>query len=82
MLEQINEPIEVEAYFGPQGGARPLKFIRHGREYVIEKVNLMYSKWSGRTKLHYFAVSDGANYYKLCLDSENLKWTLVEIYAE
>ncbi len=81
MLEQINEPIEVEVYFGP-GQVRPRKFIWHGRKYEIQKVNLTYAKRDGRVKFYYFAVSDSTNYFKLEFNTETLFWKLVEIYVE
>ena len=91
MLEQINEPIEVIAKFvllrqgfGGQAGNKtiPVKFLWQGREILVKKVNLAYSRWEGRIKLHYFAVSDEANYFKLQLNSETLQWTLLESYVE
>ncbi|OGE87963.1 MAG: hypothetical protein A3J07_02265 [Candidatus Doudnabacteria bacterium RIFCSPLOWO2_02_FULL_49_13] len=81
MLEQINQPIEVAAHFGLHQ-VRPLKFVWRGREYRVQKVNLTWSRWEGRTKFYYFAVSDNANYYKLQFNSESLAWTLLESYVE
>ena len=81
MLEQINEPIEVIASF-KRGGLFPAKFLWNSREILIKKVNLTYSRFVGRTKFYYFAVSDGANYFKLQFNTEDLTWTLLESYSE
>jgi hypothetical protein len=81
MFETINEPIEVIAKFS-QNRTIPVKFLWNGREVLVSKVNLVYSRLVGRTKFYYFAVSDSANYFKLQFNSENLQWTLLESYAE
>jgi len=91
MLEQINEPIEVIAKFvllrqgfGGQAGNKtiPVKFLWQGREILIKKVNLAYSRWEGRSKFYFFAVSDSTNYFKLQFNSESLGWTLLETYTD
>jgi hypothetical protein len=81
MLETINETIEVIAKFSDKKTI-PVKFLWHGREILIKKVNLAYSAWEGRTKFHFFAVSDDTNYFKLQFNAENLSWTLLESYAD
>jgi hypothetical protein len=97
MLEQINEPIEVIVKFallrqgshlrqGFGGQARnktiPVKFFWNGREILIKKINLVWSSFEGRVKFYFFAVSDDANYFKLQFNTDNLSWTLLEVYAE
>ena len=81
MLEQINDPIEVIAKFSGNQTI-PVKFLWHGREILIKKVNLAYSRREGRVKFYFFAVSDSVNYFKLQFNSDNLAWTLLESYAE
>ena len=81
MFSEINERIEVICRF-EQGKAVPLNFFWHAREITIKKINLSYTKWDGRTKFYYFAVSEGADYFKLQFDSNNLSWTLIETYTE
>jgi len=81
MLEQINEPIEVVSYF-KQGRLIPVKFFWQGKPYFVQKVNLDYSHWEGRSKVYYFAVSDNVNYFKLQFDTDTLKWILLESYTE
>jgi hypothetical protein len=81
MLEEVNEPIDVACRFiGNQ--LIPVRFLWHGQEIIIEKINLSWSNFEGRAKFYFFAVSDNANYFKLQFNSENLSWTLLESYAD
>lgn len=81
MYETINQAVQVAALF-KAGQAIPLKFMWNGREYPVRKVNLAYTKYEGRSKIYYFAVSDETNYFKLRFNSDDLGWTLVETYVE
>jgi hypothetical protein len=81
MYESINQIIQVAALF-KGGQAIPLKFMWNGREYPVRTVNLSYTKYEGRSKIYYFAVSDNSNYFKLRFNSDDLGWTLVETYVE
>lgn len=81
MFSQINDPIEVVAFM-KAGEIRPLKLLWHGREVVIKIVNLSWSRWEGRSKIYYFAVSDSTDYFKLRFDTDKLSWTLLESYIE
>jgi hypothetical protein len=81
MYETINQNVHVAALF-KAGQAIPLKFLWNGREYPVKKVNLSYTKYEGRSKIYYFAVSDNSNYFKLRFNSEDLSWVLVETYVE
>lgn len=81
MFTQINEDIEVIAVF-KQGVATPARFSWHGREYRVEKVNLRYSRFEGRGKVYYFAVSDSINYFKLRFDTDKMHWSLIESYTD
>lgn len=81
MLETINEPIEVIVLFRASK-LIPIKFQWQGREFAVKKVNLIYNHREGTTKIYYFAVSDGVNYFKLQFNTENLQWTLLETYSD
>ena len=81
MFSQINEPIQVAAKF-KQNQLLPFKFAWNNQEYLIKKINLTYSSREGGTKIYYFAVSDGANYFKLRFDSGDLSWKLLESYVD
>jgi len=80
-FNQINEVIEVVAIFRANK-ANPVKFAWQGREYKIEKLNLMHSRFEGRSKIYYFEVSDKVNYFKIKFDTDKLIWTLIETYAD
>lgn len=81
MFEQINEPVNVVSRFS-DSRLEPVKFLWHGREYSVKKINLTWSSWEGRSKIYYFAVSDSTNYFKLRFDTEDLSWTLLESFTE
>ena len=81
MFEQINEKIEVVARFR-RNGLEPYKFLWQSREILIKKINLAYSAYAGRSKIYFFAVSDGTSYFKLQFNTENLRWTLLETYVD
>lgn len=78
MLETINDPVQVAAVF-KAGNIEPRKFLWHNREYPITSINLVYSRYEGRAKVYYFAVSDSANFFKLRFNSDDLTWVLVEV---
>lgn len=81
MFNQINEIIDVVAIF-KDGKLTPAKFSWQGREYRVERVNLRYSRFEGRSKVCYFAVNDLSNYFKLRFDTDKMQWILVENYVE
>ncbi|HEX9502809.1 MAG TPA: hypothetical protein VF974_00615 [Patescibacteria group bacterium] len=81
MFDQINEPIEVVSIFR-ENKLIPFKFFWQGQEILIKKVNLTHSRFEGRVKFYFFAVSDNTNYFKLQFNTDNLSWTLLESYAE
>lgn len=82
MPEQIQEPIIVAAVFGKNPQLKPVWFVWRGQKYKILKVTYSWADNEGRTKRYHFAVSDGANVYELCYDSERLIWQLVAVEME
>jgi hypothetical protein len=81
MFEQINDNIEVVTIFR-ENKIIPFKFLWKGQEVLIKKVNISYSRFEGRIKYYFFAVSDETNYFKLQFNTDNLSWTLLESYAD
>ena len=81
MFSQLNDPIEVAVIY-KEARALPWKFLWQGREIKISKVNLIHHIWEGRSKIYYFAVTDGTSYFKLRFDTDKLTWTLVESYTD
>ncbi len=81
MLEKINEPIEVLVKFkGRQ--VLPAKFFWRGKEYEVEKVNLVHQQRQGSDKIYYFSVSDSANFFRLAFFTRDLSWRLEELYYD
>ncbi len=78
MIQEINDSVQVVVIF-KAGVMEPRKFLWHGREYPVKSVNLTYSRFEGRAKVYYFAVSDSANFFKLRFNSDDLTWALVEV---
>lgn len=81
MLNEIDEPIQVEATFSGTG-LRPLWFTWKGRRYKIKEVTYTWGDSQGKSRLYYFSASDGVNLYELCFNAENLTWRLNRIYCE
>lgn len=81
MHQELDDAIQVAATF-TNGRLSPVKFVWRAREYKVVQINLTYSRFEGRAKIYYFAVSDGANFFKLRFDSHSLAWSLIETYVE
>lgn len=81
MHEQIDEPIDVMVSFRGTR-VKPEVFLRDGREYRIDKVNMVYTSPEDGTRVYYFAVSDAAHYFKLRFNPATLQWRLREVYFD
>ncbi len=80
-IEWVNEPVEVRVDFcGRHVMPRAMRW--NNRTYPIDRVNMVHSSNNGECKLFFFSVSDKTNYFKLQLNTSNLEWRLVEMYAE
>jgi len=76
--QKLHENVRVFTDFnGTQ--VRPVVFVRAGRKYEIERVNLVYRKRVGKRYVWCFAVSDEGNNFVLVYDPESLAWTLEEV---
>lgn len=80
MYELINEPIEVFAAFTKQG-IEPICFTWRDKEYDVKSINFIHTSKSGDTKLIHFAITSGADTYRITLDSTYFSWRLEEIYT-
>ncbi len=78
MYQEIKEPIDVVVAYR-QGKAEPMLFKWNGRQYKVERVNLVHSERRGREKVYIFSVSDRANAFRLKFYTETLKWELQEM---
>ena len=79
--QTLNDPIEVDARFGPRG-MRPLAFVWQGRRRLVREVTAGWSERDGALKHRCFAVTDGQGAYELRFDVRALRWWLVRIALE
>jgi hypothetical protein len=77
--ELINQTIDVLVAFN-QKRAIPLFFKWSNRKYKIDKVNLIHSAFEGKVKFYYYSITSQNNFFKLCFNTDNNKWTLEEAY--
>lgn len=84
MSDIINEKIYVLLKFDPYSGkVTPQRIKWQGRVYKIVKVGGHYPMRLGRKLVHYFGVvSEDNTSFKLKFDTENLHWTLEEVFDE
>jgi galactose mutarotase-like enzyme len=78
MQTSLNDPIDVVVSFA-HNRVQPRVMRWNGREYKIERVNLVHSAREGAKRLFFFSVSDSTNAFKLKLDTDLLEWRLVEL---
>ncbi len=67
------EPVTALVAF-KMGRAKPVQFLWGNRTYQVKTVDLTYSEWKGRSKIHYFSVHDGTNSFRLSYVSDTLQW--------
>jgi hypothetical protein len=80
MIEQIDEPVDLLAFFSQKGKMIPRKFWRQGRVYDITKINQVHQSREGEAVLHFFHCSDlFSSYRKLSFNNITKIWTLEEV---
>ncbi len=77
-IQKVNEPVRVFVDFKEQQ-VRPVAFLRAGRRYDVQRVNLVYKRRLGSRHVWCFAVSDSGNNFILMYDPESLQWMLEEV---
>ncbi len=82
MVTKVEESVVVAAIFGCRPYLKPVWFIWRDQRYPIHKITYTWIDRGGRAKRYHFSVSDGANLYELCYNSEHLSWELVAIEME
>ncbi len=81
MTEQINEKISVITVYNRESGmVMPRKIRWQGRIYTMTKLAYHHKIRQGRTIMHIFHVTNGSIDFRINLNTENLHWTLEEIY--
>lgn len=79
-MEEINEPITVYAFFG-RGKITPIAFGWRGRRYEKLKVVSSWATQNTPGRLHrWFALSDGANTYRIKFDANGVDWRLITVH--
>ncbi len=81
MHEKIDEPIEVLVSFKTKK-IIPSLFRWRGKDYRIEKVNMIHKERDGSDKIYYFSVSDKTNFFRLAYFTRDLSWRIEELYFD
>ncbi len=76
MSIKINQPVEVIF------NKIPKEIIWNNRHYVVTKLGLHHTYYSGQKLIHVFSVISYHLFFRLLLDSQNLNWILEEIYDD
>jgi hypothetical protein len=82
MVNKLEESIVVAVVFGRKPYVKPVWFVWRKQHYRIQKITYSWMDREGRAKCYHFAVSDGANLYELCYNSEALSWQLLAVGME
>lgn len=83
MYEDIDEKIDVIALFGRKHrDAKPFRIKWKGREYDVQTVDYVYRRKIGDKIMYYFCVTDGANWFELQFDSNDLGWQIHRVWNE
>jgi len=75
--ESLEDPVEVEAYFGPRG-MRPVWFLWQGRRRLVQAVTCAWSERDGLLVHRCFSVTDGSVLYELRFNPRALRWHLMK----
>ena len=80
-ITQTKDQIDIIVIFTPKG-PQPYSFKWSGKRFKVEKINLVFEQKIGADKLVYFSVTAEGNYFKLCFNTNKLKWFVEEVYHE
>jgi hypothetical protein len=80
MTEQLHDEVSVIAVY-QAGKATPIpwRVKWKNRHLVFTRVDLCHPVQDGKTLHYVYSVCDGANYYRLDLNTRAQKWFLMEI---
>lgn len=82
VYQTVDEQIDVAVIY-KKGEVRPVAFKWGQRKYYIISLNLIHSNYEGATKNYFFSVSTkNGGEYGLKYNTDNMKWTLDEIYLK
>jgi len=81
MYETVGERIKVAAVF-EKGEVRPLVFSWNNVKQKVKCINLIHSAFEGSAKCLFFSLSTDKGEYKIKYNTQDLNWTLEQIYLE
>lgn len=81
MRESLDEPVSVVFYYdATRRHMQPYRLHWQGCDYDLGKIDFWHKTRKGGVLLHHFSLGDkaGTAYFKLCLNTDNLLWTIEE----
>ncbi|MFO0794052.1 MAG: hypothetical protein U0586_08300 [Candidatus Brocadiaceae bacterium] len=80
MITEVNEPIKVGAIFGDnKKKLKPVWFVWSGQKYDIREITYIWTEKAGKSSIHHFTVTDGANLFDISYSADTIVWTLHSI---
>ncbi len=80
MITEVNEPIKVGAIFGDnKKKLKPVWFVWSGKKYDIREITYIWTQKTGKSSIHHFTVTDGANLFDISYSADTIVWTLHSI---
>lgn len=80
MIQKIGSPVSVGVSFDhTKKRISPRWIVWDGRLHSIKDIGLHHSYRAGRTLFHVFSVASKSLFFRIVLDTENLRWKLEEI---
>ncbi len=74
-------PISATLIFNATTGkVIPGAVLYNNKKHIIEKLGFHHYFRSGKTLYHIFSVTSGTLFFKLSFNTDNLNWTLEEVY--
>lgn len=78
---KLNEKVSVLSLFDKETNKTyPYALKWHNKKYQITQVGLHHTIHIGKVLHHVYSVTDGNTFFRLNLNTENLHWTLEEVY--
>jgi len=83
MVQPVDEPIDAYVIY-QRGAPHPLlrAFRWRNRRFEVTATNLVYPERDGETRFLCYAVSSGANQFRIRLNTNRCQWTLDAIELE
>ncbi len=82
MIQKISELVSVQVIFDHKlHKVRPQQILWKNRPYPVTEVGLRHCVRDGKRLLHIFSLVCQSTFFRLSFDTENLTWTLEEVYC-